>query len=293
MSSGGTGRPAGRPGGAPRRSGGSQITSLRNPVVQAARRLARPASRPAGRFLVEGARGVRAAVDARAPLESLLVTAAARARHGALVTAAASLGARVLEVSDPVMAGLADTPAPQGLVAVARSVTRPLAALPPAPELVCVLDQVRDPGNAGTVLRAADAAGADALITTAGSVRMEHPKVARAAAGSLFHLPVVDGRPWPEVAAACRERGLVLLGADARADVGADQAPLEAPCALVLGNEAHGLGARVRAGCDLLVSLPMHGRAESLNLAAAAAVLLYEAARRKAAARAAAGAGDG
>jgi len=286
-----TGRLEGRPAGAPRRSGGSTITSLRNPVVQAVRRLARPASAPAGRFLVEGARGLGAAVDAGARLDTVLVTAGARVRHQALVEAAAAGGARVLEVTEPVMSALAGTLSPQGLVAVARSVTRPLAELPAEPELVCVLDQVRDPGNAGTVLRAADAAGADALVTTAGSVRMEHPKVARAAAGSLFHLPVVDGRPWPEIAAALRERGLVVLGADARAPVGVDQAPLESPCALVLGNEAHGLGPDVRAGCDLLVSLPIRGRAESLNLAAAAAVLLYEAARRKAAARARAEAG--
>jgi TrmH family RNA methyltransferase len=140
---------------------------------------------------------------------------------------------------------------------------------------------VRDPGNAGTVLRAADAFGADALVTTAGSVDLESPKAVRASAGSLFHLPVIAGAAWPELVAALRRRELPLVGADPHAETGVERAPLERPCALVLGNEAHGLPAAVRADLDLLVRLPRYGRAESLNLGAAAAVLLYECARRQ------------
>jgi TrmH family RNA methyltransferase len=147
-----------------------------------------------------------------------------------------------------------------------------------------VLAEVRDPGNAGTVLRAADAFGADALATTTGSVDLESPKAVRAAAGSLFHLPVVAGAPWPRLAEALAGRGLALVGADPHAAAELDQAPLDRPVALVLGNEAHGLPAAVRADLDQLVRLPAWGRAESLNLAAAAAVLLYETARRQRAA---------
>jgi TrmH family RNA methyltransferase len=166
-------------------------------------------------------------------------------------------------------------------VAVLPSVLRPLEALPPSPRLVCVLAEVRDPGNAGTVLRAADAFGADAVVTTRGSVDPQSPKAARAAAGSLFHLPVVAGAPWPEVAAALRGRGLRLVGADPHASATVDQAPLAEPVALVIGNEAHGLPAEVEADLDLVVRVPLAGRAESLNLAAAAAVLLYETARQQ------------
>ena len=165
------------------------------------------------------------------------------------------------------------------------SVVGGVGALPPTTRLVCVLAEVRDPGNAGTVLRSADAFGADALATTRGSVDLESPKAVRAAAGSLFHLPVAAGVPWPELRDALRARGLLLLGADPHAADTVDDAPLERPCALLLGNEAHGLPAPVRADADRLVRLPIHGRAESLNLAAAAAVLLYETARRRAAAR--------
>jgi TrmH family RNA methyltransferase len=136
-------------------------------------------------------------------------------------------------------------------------------------------------GNAGTVLRAADAFGADAVATTSGSVDPESPKAARAAAGSLFHLPVIAGVPWPRLRTALRQRGLRLVGADPHAVATVDRAPLSDPVALVLGNEAHGLPDQVAADLDLVVRVPLAGRAESLNLAAAAAVLLYEATRRR------------
>jgi TrmH family RNA methyltransferase len=257
------------------------ITSPSNPAVRAARKLARPSSRARaeGRFLLEGPEGIRAALEAGHRPDSLLATERAAARHAGLVNLARQRGAQVTLVAEPVLSALAATTTPQGLVAVLPNVARPLRELPPAPRLVCVLAEVRDPGNAGTVLRAADAFGADAVVTTRGSVDLQSPKAARAAAGSLFHLPVVAGAPWPELAAALRERGLRLVGADPHAQATIDQAPLGEPVALVLGNEAHGLPAEIAAGLDQVVRVPLAGRAESLNLAAAAAVLLYEASR--------------
>jgi TrmH family RNA methyltransferase len=261
------------------------ITSPSNPAVRAARKLARPSSRAraGGRFLLEGPEGIRAALEAGHVPDSLLATERAAARHAGLVNLARQRGAQVTLVAEPVLAGMAATTTPQGLVAVVPSVRRPLEALPPSPRLVCVLAEVRDPGNAGTVLRAADAFGADAVVTTAGSVDLESPKAVRAAAGSLFHLPVVAGVPWPALAAGLRDRGLRLVGADPHAAATLDQAPLDGLVALVLGNEAHGLPAEVERDLDLVVRVPLAGRAESLNLAAAAAVLLYETSRRQAA----------
>jgi TrmH family RNA methyltransferase len=259
------------------------ITSPSNPAVRAARKLARPSSRAraGGRFLLEGPEGIRAALEAGHVPDSLLATERAAARHAGLVNLARQRGARVTLVAEPVLSGMAATATPQGLVAVLPSVRRPLVELPPAPRLVCVLAEVRDPGNAGTVLRAADAFGADAIVTTAGSVDLESPKAVRAAAGSLFHLPVVAGVPWPALAVALRDRGLRLVGADPHAERPLDRAALDGPVALVLGNEAHGLPGEVRGDLDLVVRIPLAGRAESLNLAAAAAVLLYEATRER------------
>jgi TrmH family RNA methyltransferase len=256
---------------------------LRNPAVQAARKLSRRAGDQ--QFLLEGVRGIRDALDAGVRLDTLLATPDGATRHRGLVDAAERAGARVLTVSERALSGIAETVTPQGLVAIAGSVVRPLDALAPTARLVCVLDQVRDPGNAGTVLRAADAVGADAVATTAGSTNPEHPKAVRAAAGSLFHLPVLAGVPWPDLRDACRSRGLLLVGADPHAPTSSDDAPLERPTALVFGNEAHGLSDEVVADLDLTVRLPVTGRAESLNLAAAAAILLYVTASRQAAAR--------
>ena len=253
------------------------ITSPSNPAVRAARKLARPSSRAraGGRFLLEGPEGIRSALDAGHAPDRLLATERAAARHAGLVNLARQRGARVTLVAEPVLAALAATATPQGLVAVLPSVLRPLAALPPSPRLVCVLAEVRDPGNAGTVVRAADAFGADAVVTTAGSVDLESPKAVRAAAGSLFHLPVVAGAPWPELRDALVGRGLRLVGADPHAAAALDRAPLAEPVALVLGNEAHGLPAGIADDLDLVVRVPLAGRAESLNLAAAAAICLY------------------
>jgi len=258
------------------------ITSARNPAVVAARKLARGHTRArARRFLLEGAHGIEAALAAGGRPATVFATAEAAVAHEALLEAARGAGAEVSVVAAPLLAGLAQTVTSQGLVAVVPSVVRSLDGLPAAPRLVCVLAEVRDPGNAGTVLRAADAFGADALVTTAGSVDLESPKAVRASAGSLFHLPVVAGAAWPALAAALRGRGLVLVGADPHAEATVERVPLERPCALVLGSEAHGLPGQVRADLDQMVRLPQYGRAESLNLAAAAAVLLYECARRQ------------
>ena len=180
------------------------ITSPSNPAVRAARKLARPSSRAraGGRFLLEGPEGIRAALEAGHVPDSLLATERAAARHAGLVNLARQRGAQVTLVAEPVLSAWPPPPPPgPGRGGAQRA--RPLEALPPSPRLVCVLAEVRDPGNAGTVLRAADAFGADAVVTTAGSVDPESPKAVRAAAGSLFHLPVVAGVPWPELRPPC------------------------------------------------------------------------------------------
>ena len=197
-------------------------------------------------------------------------------------------------VSGEVMAELAQTVTPQGVLAVCRFVDVPLAdvAGPGHPgsgrsgrpvRLVVILANVRDPGNAGTVLRTADAAGADAVLFAGSSVDPYNSKCVRASAGSLFHLPVVTGTPVPEAVQALRAAGLRVLAADGGAsrtldDLQAD-GTLSGAAGWLFGNEAWGLPADVRALADDIVAVPIYGRAESLNLAAAAAVCLYSSAR--------------
>ena len=264
---------------------GPEITSVRSARVQAARRLAKRAFRAReGRFLAEGPQAVREAVDRPDTVVELFVTAEAAGRHGDLVTALAGAGIAVHLVSGEVMDALSQTVSPQGLVAVCRALHRPLAeVLAGSPQLVTVLAHARDPGNVGTVLRTADAAGAQAVLLTGDSVDPYNGKCVRASAGSIFHLPVSVGRDVAEDLPALRAAGLRVLAADGHADLDLDAATdaglLAGPTAWVFGNEAWGLPEATRALADEVVKVPIHGRAESLNLAAAAAVCLYASAR--------------
>jgi TrmH family RNA methyltransferase len=200
------------------------------------------------------------------------------------VTAIAAAGVPVHVVSGEVMDELAQTVTPQGLLAVCGFVDVPLADVTRGKgTLVALLANVRDPGNAGTVLRTADAAGAHAVVFADASVDPYNGKCVRASAGSLFHVPVVAGARLEEAVAAMRDAGLRIVAADGRAGRNLDDpavfARLAEPTAWMFGNEAWGLPPELVALADEPVAVPIYGRAESLNLAAAAAVCLYASAR--------------
>jgi TrmH family RNA methyltransferase len=249
--------------------------------LKAARRLTKRALRQRERaFLAEGPQAVSEALATHAAMSDLFVTAPAQAQHADLVAAAAAAGVEVQLVSGEAMAELAQTVTPQGLLAVCEFVDVPLDKVASGrPALVALLANVRDPGNAGTVLRTADAAGADAVIFADASVDPYNGKCVRASAGSLFHLPVVVGPRLPEAVAALRRSGLRIIAADGRAGGtlhgSRSRAILSEPTAWLFGNEAWGLPEDLLALADESVAVPIYGRAESLNLAAAAAVCLY------------------
>jgi len=185
-------------------------------------------------------------------------------------------------VDDAALASLSDAVTPAGVVAVCRFLDVPLATVvDAAPRLVALCADVRDPGNAGTVIRCADAAGADAVLLAGHSVDPYNPKTVRATVGSLFHLPIVV-EPDPATAVrAAQAAGLQVLAADGAGEVDLDAADelLAAPTAWLFGNEAWGLPDELAALADHRVRIPIHGRAESLNLSTAAAVCLYASAR--------------
>jgi RNA methyltransferase, TrmH family len=267
-----------------------ELTSLRSARVTAAHRLARRSFRgKERRVLAEGPQAVREAVahpggPAGRTLVELYATPEAAERHADLVAAARAAGAPVLTATPEVMAEISDTVTPQGVVGLCRFLDVPFGdVLSARPRLVAVLAHVRDPGNAGTVLRCADAAGADAVVLTDASVDLYNPKAVRASAGSLFHLPVAVGGRVEDDLPALRAAGLRVLAADGHADLDLDAATdsglLDGATAWIFGNEAWGLPDATRALCDEVVKVPIHGRAESLNLATAAAVCLYASAR--------------
>ncbi|WP_026316870.1 TrmH family RNA methyltransferase [Actinokineospora enzanensis] len=256
----------------------------RTPRVVAARALVRRAGREkAGRFLAEGAQAVRSALG-HGVVHELFVTAAAASRNEDLLEAASSAGVTVSFVTEKAAAGLSETVTPQGVVAVCSLVDRPVeAVLSGGPSLVAVLVGVSDPGNAGTVTRVADAAGAGAVLFAGETVDPHNGKCVRASTGSVFHVPVGRSRDVSAVFAACRAAGLRLVAADGYAerdlDAVIDAGELGAPTAWVFGSEAHGLDASVLDAVDDVVKVPLYGAAESLNLATAAAVCLYASAR--------------
>ncbi|WP_422752282.1 TrmH family RNA methyltransferase [Micromonospora sp. WMMD708] len=257
----------------------------RTPRVVAARRLHRRRDRDAtGRFLAEGPQAVREALDRTGTVLELFGTPAALDRHADLAAGAARADLPVSEVTDEALAALTETVTPQGVVAVCRHLDVPLDdALARAPRLVAVLAGIRDPGNAGTVLRTADAAGAGAVVFAGDTVDPYNGKCVRASAGSLFHVDVVRAADPQDVVDALRAAGLTVLATtgygDSDLDDLADRGRLAAPTGWLFGAEAHGLPGELTAAADARVRVPLHGRAESLNLAAAAAVCLYASAR--------------
>jgi TrmH family RNA methyltransferase len=263
-----------------------ELSSTRAPRVVAARRLASRSFRARQRlFLAEGPQAVREAADLPGVLTELFATAEAAERYADVVEAAHAGGARISIGTSELVESLSETVTPQGLIGVCRFLDRPLDDVlgEGVPRLVALLAHVRDPGNAGTVLRCADAAGADLVIVTDASVDVYNAKAVRASAGSLFHVPVVVGVPTGTAVAALRAAGLRILAADgsgkADLDDEADSGALAAPTCWLFGNEAWGLPEELVALADEAVRVPIHGRAESLNLATAAAVCLYASAR--------------
>ena len=256
------------------------IDNPRSPRVRAVAKLAKRSARDeTGYFLVEGPQAVAEAFASRPELAiDLFITRAARDRLGDLGATAA--GVEVELVSESVLEAMADTVTPQGVVAVFAHHDQSVdSLLDRAPTLLAILDEIRDPGNAGTIIRAADAAGAGGVVLTGKHVDVFNPKVVRSTTGSIFHLPIAQNGRLDAAVAAVREAGLQVLAADVKGDELPDVRDLLArPTAWLFGNEAHGLTGEALALADHVVRLPIYGHAESLNLATAASVCLYESA---------------
>ena len=259
--------------------------AYRHQKVQRLRRLVgRRSAREAERaFVAEGAKVLGAALDAGCSIEAVFVGPTPGPADLAVVERATAAGCRVYELEAGVLERVAGTVTPQAVLAVVGSVDVPLGDLA-RDGLIVLCADVRDPGNLGTVLRSAEAAGARGVLCTAGAVDPYNPKCVRASAGALFHVPLVVGGNTVQVLGELGTWGVRRLGTSARDGIPLWEADLTGPVALVLGNEATGLPADVEAALDGSVRIPIEGRAESLNVGMAAAVLVYEAARQRQAA---------
>jgi TrmH family RNA methyltransferase len=256
-----------------------QITSTKNALVKRIRALAdRDRRESDDRLVVEGVRMIEEVLASGAPVELLLYDpkAATGPRAAVLLERARGLGVRLVTATPHVVAACSQVDTPQGLVAIVHHPRPALTAVLAAPDLVVVVaDRIQDPGNLGTIIRIADAAGATAVLTTQGTVDPYNPKVVRATMGSLFHLPVASAAT-PELIAVLRARSVRILLADPTGSTDYTQADYRSPVAIVFGSEAGGPDLAWRDATNATVRIPVYGRADSLNVAVAAALLLYE-----------------
>lgn len=257
--------------------------SPRSGRVKEARKLGRRSVRTERRlFLADGPKAVEGGI-ARGCVVEVFATAAARVQHARLLAAAPE----VVEVDDRAIAALSDSVTPAGIVAVCSFVDVPLDEVltvgPGRPALVAICAEVRDPGNAGTLVRTADALGADGVVLAGSSVDVYNPKTVRASVGSLFHVPVALSADPAIAVRRAQTAGMAVLAAEGDGELSLDDssALLAQPTAWLFGNEAHGLPRELSAMADHRVRIPIPGRAESLNLATAAAICLHESARTR------------
>jgi RNA methyltransferase, TrmH family len=250
-------------------------------MLRGARRLLRRKDRYlARRFLAEGPQAVSEALVRPGTVIEVMVADDSVGPYQELLSAASGVGARTAVAPARAVSELSATVSPQGVVAVCNMIdVTPVEALAGLPRLAVLCDQIRDPGNLGTVIRCADAFGADAILVSRDSVDVYNAKTVRATTGSLFHVPLAIDLDMAEAVALARDSGLQVLGADAAATYKVDDLAragrLAQPIMWVMGNEAWGLPPEHAILLDQLVALPLYGRAESLNLSTAAAVLLY------------------
>lgn len=259
-----------------------EILSERSSRVVSYAKLHRASARRAeGRFLVEGSNAVAAALESGRALQ-VLVRESDADRHADVLGDASGAGIDVVGLSDRAAGKLSEATTPPGIFALAELLDASLDdVLSSGPRLLAVAVEPREPGNAGTLIRTADAMGADAVLLLGDAVDPHNGKCVRASAGSVFHLPIVRERDVDAALSSVRSAGITILATSADGELVLDDASdvLAEPTAWLFGNEAHGLSAPLARAADHRVSIPIRGRAESLNLASAASICLYESAR--------------
>ncbi len=262
-----------------------QILSTRNPRVKEWAALNQKKYRDqSGRFLIEGIRLVEDALVSAAPVETVLVQdeLLLSGKLDGVLNAAYSLDTEIIEVSQAVIEHISDTKTPQGVVAVCGKLQHDAPGLIASRTnpMYLVLDNIQDPGNLGTMIRSADAVNATAVFVGKGSVDLYNPKTVRATMGSLFHLPVMQIH-LPELFSLLRRAEVSIVGTDTEAGDDLYGADFTGNLAIVIGSEAHGISGEIRQEISRWITLPMPGKAESLNAAIASSVILYEAFRQR------------
>jgi len=261
------------------------LTSLNNPTVKQLRKLQQPKERrKQDLLLLEGTHLIEAACAASYPLQVLCYTEAWQQRHGEIYREAIAQAARIELVSDAVLTSIASTVTPDGVVAIAprRNAWQEAASRPHSEKisLGVMLEKLQDPGNLGTIIRTAAAAGSDGLWLSDDSVNVDNPKVLRASVGHWFQLPMATVS-MPEQAQQLRHSGVQVVATTATAALSYWELDLRQPTVFVMGNEGAGLSDELIAQASVAAKIPLRPDVESLNVAISTALLLYEARRQR------------
>jgi RNA methyltransferase, TrmH family len=258
------------------------ITSSHNPKIQQIRSLLarRQERQQAQSFVVEGVRLVEEALQSGWQPQSIFFSDQLSGRGKTLLESFSKAGADIEEITPQLMDALADTEAPQGILATFAMRDSPL---PEKLDFVLVLDNLRDPGNLGTLLRTACAAGLQAVLLTPGTTDVFSPKVLRAGMGAQFKMPALT-MPWDKIETVCHTHSnppLKIFLAEGQQGTACWELDLRQPLALIIGNEAQGAGDQARRIADGLVRIPMPGGSESLNAAVAGSIIIFEIVRQR------------
>mgnify|MGYP000008922161 FL=1 len=261
-----------------------ELSSVSNPIVKAAAELKQKKYRTEQQaFLVEGMRSVEEAVNCGIVKQLFVLkgTKTASARQAAIIAAAAAEGVELYEVTEPVMKKIADTETPQALTAVVAKQSAALEELAAAGGIVLVLDRIGDPGNLGTMIRTADAAGISGIVLLAGCTDIFAPKAVRSTMGSLLHIPVAEGICEADFISWARKNGYEITVTCLENADSLYQTDLQGPVAVVVGSEAEGVSDGLLEAAVKKVFIPMEGQAESLNAAVAAGIVMFECLRQR------------
>lgn len=263
------------------------ITSQANPLIKSIKRLARRRQREKEqKFLIEGSRFVEEALKWDWPLDVIICDSRFYPGQGDnIIGMAGSKGIKVVQTTERLLAELAETENPQGVAAVARmirwEISHILKSGPFRNPVVLLVDGVQDPGNLGTIIRSADGFGAGGVILTRGTADLYNPKTLRSTMGSVFHLPIAQNGEIREILPLLTENKYTLLVGDPSGGLPVNRADLLRPVVLVVGSEASGPSRELMSCEHIRVTIPMPGKAESLNVGVASSILLYEVVRQR------------
>lgn len=258
------------------------ITSSQNPLLKELKALrARKYREEKGLYTIEGIRFVEEALKEQAPIKKVIVSEKLETVNGgkALLLKLQTLGIDAVMLPDKLFAEVSDTENPQGVMAMVGMEEKPLDVILYKSDFIVVLDSVQDPGNMGTIIRTADAAGAGGVVLSSGCVDVYNPKALRSTMGSVFHIPVCRNSSLPELTTQLKQQGFKVCASHLQGTVPYYELSKPGKIAIIIGNEANGISDESAELADMLVRIPMPGRAESLNASVAAALLMYEVVR--------------